>query len=175
MLQFSFIKLCKCHFSCFCFFCSGKIVFVNTDFIYILYMYRTETVHRANSKWKWLSISPWSGDFGVRRAHACHYVVIWNELGKGRDVISSLSSAGMFPWQRSTVCIIRHTDSSPPSVRIFPFTATLLFQPQLITTVYIQLQMIIYKSSVCCFTHMHTDIISYTTFLWDARNLQRRP
>ncbi len=43
------------------------------------------------------------------------------------------------------------------------FTATLLFQPQLITTMYIQLQMIIYKSSVCCFTHMHTDIISYTT------------
>ncbi len=43
------------------------------------------------------------------------------------------------------------------------FTATLLFQPQLITTLYIQLQMIIYKSSVCCFTHMHTYIISYTT------------
>ncbi len=43
------------------------------------------------------------------------------------------------------------------------FTATLLFQPQLFTTLYIQLQMIIYKSSVCCFTHMHKDIISYTT------------
>ncbi len=39
------------------------------------------------------------------------------------------------------------------------FTATLLFQPQLITQcIVIQLQMIIYKSSVCCFTHMHTDI-----------------
>ncbi len=35
------------------------------------------------------------------------------------------------------------------------FTATLLFQPQLITTLYIQLQIIIYKSSVCCFTHRH--------------------
>ncbi len=54
------------------------------------------------------------------------------------------------------------------------FTATLLFQPQLITTMYIQLQMIIYKSSVCCFTHMHTDIISYMTYSWDARNLQMR-
>ena len=42
------------------------------------------------------------------------------------------------------------------------FTATLLFQPQLITKMYIQLQMIIYKSSVCCVTHMYTDIISYT-------------
>ncbi len=39
------------------------------------------------------------------------------------------------------------------------FTSTLLFQPQLIT-LYIQLQMIVYKSSVCCFTHMRTDIIS---------------
>ncbi len=55
------------------------------------------------------------------------------------------------------------------------FTATLLFQPQLFTTMYIQLQMIIYKSSVCCFTHMHTDIISYTTYSWDARNLQTCP
>ncbi len=55
------------------------------------------------------------------------------------------------------------------------FTATLLFQPQLITTLYIQLQMIINKSSVCCFTYMHTDIISYTTYSWDARNLQRCP
>ncbi len=35
------------------------------------------------------------------------------------------------------------------------FTATLLFQPLLSTTMYKQLQMIIYKSSVCCFTHMH--------------------
>ncbi len=35
------------------------------------------------------------------------------------------------------------------------FTATLLFQPQLITMYNIQLQMIIYKSSVCCFTHRH--------------------
>ncbi len=52
------------------------------------------------------------------------------------------------------------------------FTATLLFQPQFITTLYIQLQMIIYKPSVCCFRHMHTDIISYTTYSWDARNLQ---
>ncbi len=42
------------------------------------------------------------------------------------------------------------------------FTATLLFQPQLITTLYIQLQIIIYKWSVCCFTHMYTNIISCT-------------
>ncbi len=55
------------------------------------------------------------------------------------------------------------------------FTAILLFQPQLITTIYIQLQMIIYKSSVYCFTHKHTDIISYTAYSWDARNLQMRP
>ncbi len=40
------------------------------------------------------------------------------------------------------------------------FTTKLLFQPQLITTMYIQLQIIIYKSSVC-FTRMHTDMISY--------------
>ncbi len=36
------------------------------------------------------------------------------------------------------------------------FTAILLFQPQLITTMYIQLQMIKHiKLSVCCFTHRH--------------------
>ncbi len=62
---------------------------------------------RTNSKWKWSSLSPWSGDFGVSRARACHYVVIWNALGEGSDVISSLSSAGMFPWQRSTVSVSR--------------------------------------------------------------------
>ncbi len=45
------------------------------------------------------------------------------------------------------------------------FTATLLFQPQLITTMYVQLQIIIYKSSVCCFTQMHTDIILNATFV----------
>ncbi len=45
------------------------------------------------------------------------------------------------------------------------FTATLLFQATINhnNVAYIQLEMIIYKSSVCCFTHMHTDIISYTT------------
>ncbi len=60
----------------------------------------------GSSKWKWSSLSPWSGDFGVNRARACHYVVVWNALGEG-SVISSLSSAGMFPWQRSTVCVSR--------------------------------------------------------------------
>ncbi len=49
---------------------------------------------------------PWSGDFGVSRACACHYVAVWNALGKGSDIISS-SSAGMFPWQRSTVSVSR--------------------------------------------------------------------
>ncbi len=64
----------------------------------------------GSSKWKWSSLSPWSGDFGVNRARACHYVVVWNTLGEGSDLISSLSSAGMFPWQRSTVCVSRFTD-----------------------------------------------------------------
>ncbi len=36
------------------------------------------TVHGAHSKWKWSSLSPCSGDFGVNRACACHYFVIWN-------------------------------------------------------------------------------------------------
>ncbi len=39
------------------------------------------------------------------------------------------------------------------------FTATLLFQPQLITTLYIQLQRIIYKSSVYCFTHAQRSLV----------------
>ncbi len=60
---------------------------------------------RTNSKWKWSSLSHWSGDFGVSRA--CHYVGVWNALGEGSDVISTLSSAGMFSWQRSTVSISR--------------------------------------------------------------------
>ncbi len=64
----------------------------------------------GSSKWKWSSLSPWSGVFGVNRARACHYVVVWNTLGEGSDLISSSSSAGMFPWQRSTVCVSRFTD-----------------------------------------------------------------
>ncbi len=61
----------------------------------------------GSSKWKWSSLSPWSGDFGVNRARVCRYLVVWNALGEGSDLISSLSSAGMFPWQRSTVCVSR--------------------------------------------------------------------
>ncbi len=61
----------------------------------------------GSSKWKWSSLSPWSGDFGVNRARACRYLVVWNALGEGSDLISSLSSAGMFPWQRSTVSVSR--------------------------------------------------------------------
>ncbi len=88
---------------------------------------------------------------------------------------------GLLLWGGSRLtCIVKTISpclSSHEDVNTFRFqqatifTATLLFQPQLITTLYIQLQMIIYKSSVCCFTHMHTDIISYTTYSWDARNL----
>ncbi len=44
----------------------------------------------------WIILSPWNEDIIVNRARASHYVVVWNALGKGRDVISSLSSAGMF-------------------------------------------------------------------------------
>ncbi len=40
----------------------------------------------GSSKWKWSSISPWSGDFGVSRAHACYYAVVRNALGKGSDL-----------------------------------------------------------------------------------------
>ncbi len=58
---------------------------------------------RTNSKCKWSSLSHWSGDFGVSRARACHYVVVWNALDEGSDVISSLSSAGMFPWHIKVV------------------------------------------------------------------------
>ncbi len=65
---------------------------------------------RTNSKWKWSSLSHWSGDFGVSRAHACRYVVVCNELGEGSDVISSLLSDGTFPWQCSTVSVSRFAD-----------------------------------------------------------------
>ncbi len=51
------------------------------------------------------------------------------------------------------------------------FTATLLFQPQLITTMYIQLQ-IIYKSSVCCFTHMHRHYFTHDSC--DMQEIFRR-
>ncbi len=34
----------------------------------------------------------------MSRARACRYVVVRNALGKGSDIISSLSSAGMFPY-----------------------------------------------------------------------------
>ncbi len=61
----------------------------------------------GSSKWKWSSLSPWSGDFGVNRARACRYLVVWNALGEGSNLISSLSSAGMFPWQRSMVSVSR--------------------------------------------------------------------
>ncbi len=37
-----------------------------------------------------------------------------------------------------------------------------------IILVSVQLQMILYKSSVCCFTHMHTDIY----FIHDSREMQ---
>ncbi len=62
---------------------------------------------RGSSKWKWSSLSPWSGDFGVSRACACHYVVVWNALDDGSYLVFLLSSIGMFPWQRSTVCVSR--------------------------------------------------------------------
>ncbi len=67
-------------------------------------------------------------------------------------------------WITNSPCLSSHDED----VNTFQFqqatifTATLLFQPQLITAMYIQLQLIINKSSVCCFTHMHTDIISFT-------------
>ncbi len=48
--------------------------------------------------------------FAVSRARVCHYVAVWNALGEGSDVISSLSSAGMFLWQRSAVSISRFAD-----------------------------------------------------------------
>ncbi len=87
---------------------------------------------------------------------------------------------GLLLWGGSRLTCIIKTNSpclSSHNEDVYTFwfqqttflTATLLFQPHLINTV--QLQMIIYKS-VCCFTHMHTDIISYTTYSWDARNLQ---
>ncbi len=54
------------------------------------------------------------------------------------------------------------------------FTATLLFQPQLITPMYIQLQIIIYKSSVCCFTHMHIHInVFHEEIFRRAHNIKR--
>ncbi len=65
------------------------------------------TVHGANSKFQWSSLFPWSGDFGVNRACACNYFIVWNALGKGSDLIFSSFSAGMFPWQRCMVCVSR--------------------------------------------------------------------
>ncbi len=67
---------------------------------------------------------------------------------------------GLLLWGGSRLTCVVKTNSPCPSshdedVNTFQFqqatifTAT-LFQPQLITTMYIQLQMIIYKSSVCC-------------------------
>ncbi len=56
-------------------------------------------------------------------------------------------------------CLYSHEDVyifQCQQATIFTANVTLLFLPQLITTMYIQLQIIIYKSSVCCFTHMHT-------------------
>ncbi len=115
-----------------CFSCNCKLISCNSDFFSQLRVYISQfwlfscnckfvsrrggtvlvsnrTVHEANSKWKWSSLSPWSGDFGVSRAPACHYLVVWNALGKGRDVISSLTAAAMFPWQRSKCCVVTGT------------------------------------------------------------------
>ncbi len=50
-------------------------------------MYRT-----TFSKWKWSSLSPCSVDFEVSRTHVCHYVVVWNALCKGSDLISTIFS-----------------------------------------------------------------------------------
>ncbi len=65
--------------------------------VYIQYIYirvPNHTVHGAFSKWKWSSLSPCSGNFGVSKGCACHYLVVWNALDKGSDLISSSSSAG---------------------------------------------------------------------------------
>ncbi len=94
-----------------------------------------------------------------------------NQIGRAHTLLLK----GWTIWQdylrlsdSHLTCIVKTNSpclSSHEDVCIFQFqqatifTATLLFQPQLITTMYIQLQMIIYKLSVCCFTHMHTDII----------------
>ncbi len=85
--------------------CFKKIYYAHQVSIYLIK--NTEcTVHRADSKWKWSSPSPCSGDFEVNRARVCNYFVVWNALDKGSDLISSSSSAGMFPWC-STVCVSR--------------------------------------------------------------------
>ncbi len=63
--------------------------------------------------------------------------IMSNMYSKDTPCLSSHDDVNTFQFQQATI-----------------FTATLLFQPQLITTMYIQLQMIIYKSSVCCFTHI---------------------
>ncbi len=58
----------------------------------------------------------------------------------------------------NTMCLSSHDDVNAFRFQQATiFTATLLFQPQLITTPYIRLQMIVtlYKSSVCCFAHRH--------------------
>ncbi len=86
-----------------------KIEKKNTGWIFIIIGWlctrgvtiRVSCIERFHGqfKWKWSSLSPWSEDFGVNRARACRYLVVWNALGEGSDLISSLSSAGMFPWQ----------------------------------------------------------------------------
>ncbi len=72
-----------------------------------------------------------------------------------------ITSNMMYSKDKLTMSCLSSHDEDVNTFQLF--TATLLFQPQLITTLYIQLHMIINKSSVCCFTHMHTDIISYMT------------
>ncbi len=93
--------------------CTHIIVYIISCVFFLFFLHclfvrgvtvRISNSSQASSKWKWSSLSPWSGDFGVSRACVCAH---WNALGKGSDLISSLSLAGMFPWQRCTVCVSR--------------------------------------------------------------------
>ncbi len=103
----------------------------------------------------------------------------WNQIGRP-VTLHSHSKDGQSDRTVTMTCIVKTNSpclsSHDEDVNTFQFqqatifTATLLFQPQLITTLYIIIN--IYNLSVCCFTHMHTDIISYSACSWDARNLQ---
>ncbi len=94
----------------------------------------------------------------------------------GRNQIGRPVTLTLWGGSRLTRCIVKTSslclsshDEDANTFQFQPatiFTATLLFQPQLITTLYLYLYLYTitnyYKSAVCCFTHMRTDIISYT-------------